>query len=156
MAALDSCCLYVVTLSYHLLSAYGAALLLLAPGNGSRRWLPLKHCWFHSHFHTQAPGFTYTGCLSSIQDPWIWVICPPEFRSLVEDRIPSIESSFWFGNPVLTSACAFLYSSGLMVLCVSISPPLWVVRVYSQSFATWVTREVELCCMLGLWWAADL
>lgn len=39
---------------------------------------------------------------------------------------------------------------GLMLLSI----PLWAVRILSRSFATWVTWETALCCMLGLWWAA--
>lgn len=90
MAALDFCCLYVVTLSHQVLSTYRSVLLLLPPENGFRRWLTLKHFWFHSQFHTRTPGFTYADGLSNIKDSWVQAVCP---GFLVEDRIPSVEFS---------------------------------------------------------------
>lgn len=128
----------------------------LPPENGAGRWLTLKHCWFHSHFHTQAPGFTYTGGLSGIKDAWVRAVCS---GLLVEGKIPFTESS----------PCLLVWEQCAdFCMCLSVllwawwffvpplSSPLWIVRIYSQSFSTWVTHEVSLCCMLGLWWAADL
>lgn len=105
--------------------------------------------------YSHALGHVLSDSLSSIQDAWIYLICP---GFLVEDKNTSYP--VFILPPGLGTKCWFLHVGpwGLMVVRVSAQSHLYewsLVFTHCLFSQTCLSSEDAFSCVQGLWWAVN-